>query len=151
MSKDKTTSYQLGVTCIIENEQKEWAMTLRSENCRSMHNQWACPGGGVDPGETLLETAIREAKEEIGLDIQIVNLIGMQFEHCNFGDWINFIFHCSRIDPKQELKNCEPHKFHRVEWVDINNPPGPTCHILPSIIEKFKEYKTIDITFVDKI
>jgi ADP-ribose pyrophosphatase YjhB (NUDIX family) len=38
---------------------------------------WALPGGGHDIGETIEETAIREVKEETGLDVEIVALTGI--------------------------------------------------------------------------
>lgn len=40
-------------------------------------DQFALPGGSVDIGETVEEAAIREAKEETDLDIEIVKLLGV--------------------------------------------------------------------------
>ncbi len=40
-------------------------------------NQWALPGGIMDEFETIEQTAVREAKEETGLDIKITQLVGV--------------------------------------------------------------------------
>ena len=38
---------------------------------------WGLPGGGIDPEETVAETAIREVREETGIDISLTRLVGI--------------------------------------------------------------------------
>lgn len=38
---------------------------------------WCLPGGAVDPGESVAQTAIREAREETGLDVELTHLVGI--------------------------------------------------------------------------
>lgn len=39
------------------------------------HGLWCLPGGHIDEGEMLEQAAVREAKEEAGLDIEVVENI----------------------------------------------------------------------------
>ena len=43
-------------------------LTERAHHMRSHPGQISFPGGSIDPGETALEAALREAEEETGLD-----------------------------------------------------------------------------------
>jgi 8-oxo-dGTP diphosphatase len=38
---------------------------------------WALPGGMANPGETLEDTAVREAREETGLDVQLSGMVAL--------------------------------------------------------------------------
>jgi len=51
-------------------------LTLRSAHLRNHSGQVALPGGKIDPGETPGETALREAREEIGLAPGLVEPLG---------------------------------------------------------------------------
>ena len=51
-------------------------LTRRSSKLRSHPGQWALPGGRIDPGETPEQTALREMREEIGLDLDEGAVLG---------------------------------------------------------------------------
>ncbi|SFS52533.1 NUDIX hydrolase [Saccharopolyspora flava] len=59
------------VTAAIRNDAGDILLIHRADN-----NLWALPGGGHDAGESLTDTVVREVKEETGLDVEVVRLVG---------------------------------------------------------------------------
>jgi 8-oxo-dGTP pyrophosphatase MutT (NUDIX family) len=52
-------------------------LTLRSTGLRAHRGQWALPGGRCDAGETVIEAALRELREELGLEPGPGDVLGM--------------------------------------------------------------------------
>jgi 8-oxo-dGTP pyrophosphatase MutT (NUDIX family) len=44
---------------------------------RADTGRWALPGGALDIGESVIECAVRETREESGIDIRVVGLVGI--------------------------------------------------------------------------
>ncbi len=51
-------------------------LTLRASDLRAHSGQVAFPGGKIDPGETPRGAALREAREEIGLEERYIDPLG---------------------------------------------------------------------------
>ncbi len=51
-------------------------LTRRTSRLRSHGGQWALPGGRVDPGETIEQTALRELHEELGVLASTDDILG---------------------------------------------------------------------------
>ena len=63
----------LGATTLVFNEKKEILLNLRTDT-----NTWSIPGGSMELNETIEDTAIRELKEEAGInatDLELVTIL----------------------------------------------------------------------------
>ena len=63
-------------------EGAEVLLTRRSRHMRNHKGEISFPGGRLDPGETAVQAALREAEEEVGLDPSLVTVIG-ELNHLN--------------------------------------------------------------------
>ena len=61
--------YHLVVHVWIKNKKGEYLISQRSENKHSFPLMWECVGGAVLQGENSIDGAIRETKEEVGINL----------------------------------------------------------------------------------
>ena len=59
----------------IMNDKNKFLIQKRAKNKKINPNKWSQTGGAVDSGETVIEAAIREVKEELGLSIGKENIL----------------------------------------------------------------------------
>lgn len=52
-------------------------LTMRAAGLRAHRGQWALPGGRCDEGETGIEAALRELREELGLALRPEDVLGL--------------------------------------------------------------------------
>ena len=62
--------YHLTVHVWIRNSKGEYLISQRSASRPAFPLMWECVGGSVLKGESSIEGALREVKEEVGLDLQ---------------------------------------------------------------------------------
>lgn len=68
----KINSLVPSASAIVLNQEGKILLQLRSDT-----HVWALPGGAMEIGETIGQTAIRETKEETGLDVQPEYIVGV--------------------------------------------------------------------------
>jgi len=68
----KANSVVPSTTAIVSDGQGRIALVKRKDN-----ELWALPGGGMELGESIEQGAVREVKEETGLDVEVDGLVGV--------------------------------------------------------------------------
>ena len=139
------STFTIGVFAVIFDQQNRVLLCHR----RDM-DIWNLPGGGMEPGELPTETAIRETREETGLDIIPKDLVGV-YSKQNSNDLV-FIFTaqfsggkltCNEEAGKIEYfafddlpANTIPKHVERIQDA-LKNLPAPIfrCQTSPSTIE----------------
>ncbi|MGD1805096.1 NUDIX domain-containing protein [Dapis sp. BLCC M126] len=72
---DPNTRVRIG-TGVIVTDHQGWILLEKRSDC----SVWGLPGGRIEPGETIQKSAIREVKEETGLNVEITRLLGVYSE-----------------------------------------------------------------------
>lgn len=129
----------VGVGTIIVNASGHMLFTKRSQGAKNERGCWEIPGGDVEYGETLAAAALREVKEELGVDAKVIrqlpavdHFIPKEGQH-----WVAVPF-IVEIVAGQEPVIAEPHKCDALEWFALDNLPSPLSTVTAPTIAAYQ-------------
>ena len=100
-------------------------LLLRRFNTGFRDGEYSIPAGHLDGDETVIAAAAREAKEEIGVQLEATDIVFSCVMHRIEGDErVDFFVHVHKW--KGEPFNAEPDKCDDMRWVEIEQLPANT-------------------------
>jgi len=123
----KPNSLVPAASAVVTNERGEILMQRRVDN-----DFWALPGGTMDFGETIVQTAEREVQEETGLDVRVDGIIGtfsdprhiIEYSDGEVRQQFNICFHAILVGG--ELRSSNESK--EVRWIPRDELGGLEIH-----------------------
>jgi 8-oxo-dGTP diphosphatase len=112
-------------------------LLLRRFNTGWEDGKYSVPAGHVEIGETVIQATIREAREEIGVqlehqDIEVVHVMNRKSEE----ERIDFFLVVKRWTG--EIVNNEPDKCDELSWYPLTSWPS---NVIPYVRKGWENYR----------
>lgn len=121
-----------GLTIILDGDSV--LVVLRAHEPRA--GRWALPGGFCDGWETPAQAAVREAREELGVGVELTGFVGMFLGDYEFQNETLPVLDCfwtARIDAGDI--HVDPRELGGYKWVKIGNTPPMAFETMQSALD----------------
>jgi 8-oxo-dGTP diphosphatase len=126
----------LAVFIIFQKEDQIWLQ--RRANTGYRDGEYDVPSGHVEVGEAMSAAAVREAKEETGIDVLASDLVVKHVMYNNIDStYINVFFLATKWGG--EPSNAEPDKCDDARWFRIDELPQPIVPHVGLALKRIQE------------
>lgn len=130
----------VSVGALIFNDNGEILLCKRSQLATNERGSWEAPGGGVEFGETREAAIKREMKEELGIDIEVLEVLHVSDEllEKDKQHWVPTTY-ITKIIAGQTPQIMEPHKCDEIGWFSLDKLPEPLSMITQIDVAAYKK------------
>ena len=132
---DRTECVELTSLCMVYRGEE----LLLQNRVKTDWRGYCFPGGHVEPGESIVDSVIREMKEETGLTISHPHLCGIKQFPIDGGRYLVFFFKTDTFEG--ELRSYDEGKM---EW--IHRKDLPDIHTVSDFMDMLKVFDRDDLT-----
>jgi 8-oxo-dGTP diphosphatase len=133
---------------IVQNDEGNIAFLMR-QNTAWMNGFYSLPSGKVEKNESFTAAAVREAKEEIGIDVKPEDMEYVLTVHRNSSEddnwqmkWVDVFFVVKQHTG--DVQNAEPHMHSELAWLDPDDLPD---NVIPSLAASLEAWRKGDMFF----
>ena len=100
-------------------------LLVRQSEGHSLAGQWTVPWGRVDDGESPVAAAVREVREEGGVDATPEGLLGVQELPAPWAGWIALVYLCRHVSGTPRPEDSETDAAAYFSRQDVGNLREP--------------------------
>lgn len=135
-------THRVAVHILFFNEKNE-VLLMERTGTGKFDGEFCAPAGQVEFGEPVIKAAVREIKEEVGVDVNMADLVfeGTMDRPRGIGTpglrVINFYFSCRKW--VGEIRNMEPNKHADPQWYALDKLPEGLFMSIGTVLGKLGE------------
>ncbi len=127
----------ISVYLLLFNDEGE-LLLLKRQNTGFKDGEWGLPAGHVDGEEEIMHAMAREAKEEVGIDLDPTELTLSHVMHRNCGDHERVDFFITSQSWRGTVVNGEPEKCSELMWASLDNLPDGVINYYQQAFNKIR-------------
>lgn len=134
-------NFRLAINLVVCKENK--VLLMRRYNTGWNDGMYALMGGHVEDNENIFDAAIREAKEELGINVKIEDLTPLFSMQVN-PDHVYFYFGCKKFENEPQI--MEPNQCDDIQYFETTNLPNNLIEADKKALEEIFKNKTTTFT-----
>ncbi|GJR35514.1 NUDIX hydrolase 2-like protein [Tanacetum coccineum] len=111
-------SHRVGVASFVVNDKGELLVVQEKSGVFKGTGVWKLPTGTVEEGEDISVAAIREVKEEAGIDTEFVEVLAFRQSHKSFFSKSDLMFVCM-LKPKSSIIEKQDSEIEAAQWMPV--------------------------------